>query len=138
MIADPSTPDTSRVLRIACLCAAWCRLCDGYGPLFDEAIAALRLEFPQLLSRWIDIEDESDLVGDFDVETFPTLVAIDDRQVLFAGPLTPQPETVTRVLRAALQSSGRPDHAVQSAEVQDFAARLRSSWARPDRDLNRV
>jgi hypothetical protein len=130
MIADPSTPDTARSLRVACLCAAWCRLCDGYGPLFDQAVAALRLEFPQLQSRWIDIEDESDLVGDLDVETFPTLVALDDKRVLFAGPLTPQPETVTRVLRAALQSSGKAELEAPAAEVQAFAARLRESWMR--------
>jgi thioredoxin-like negative regulator of GroEL len=120
-----STP-TSGPLHVACLCAAWCRLCDSYGPVFEAAIAALRLQHGQVQAHWIDIEDEADLVGDYDVETFPTLVVADARQVLFAGPLTPQPETLQRVLRAALASAAQagPD-ARPPAEVQAFADRLR-------------
>jgi hypothetical protein len=116
-----STPTTA-TLQVACLCAAWCRLCDDYGPVFDSVVAALRAEHPGLQARWIDIEDEAALVGDYDVETFPTLVVIDDSQVRFAGPLTPQPETLRRVLRSALTGPGA---ARQLPEVEAFAARLR-------------
>jgi thiol-disulfide isomerase/thioredoxin len=109
-------------LQVACLCAGWCRLCDDYRPVFDSVVAALRAQYPGLQARWIDIEDEAALVGDYDVETFPTLVVIDQRQVLFAGPLTPQPETLHRVLRSALAGPGT---ARQPPEVEAFAARLR-------------
>jgi thioredoxin-like negative regulator of GroEL len=107
-------------LHVACLCAAWCRTCDGYAPLFEQVLATLRATQPQLRTHWIDIEDEADLVGDLDVETFPTLVVADARGVRFAGPLTPQPETLQRVLRAALE--GAPT--AQPPEVQAFALRL--------------
>ncbi|MDE1929867.1 MAG: thioredoxin family protein, partial [Burkholderiales bacterium] len=89
-------------LHIACLCAAWCRTCESYGRVFESVLAALRVEHPGLRMRWIDIEDEAELVGDYDVETFPTLVVTDARGVLFAGALTPQPQTLRRVLDAAL------------------------------------
>ena len=76
--------------------------------------------------HWVDIEDEAELVGDLDVETFPTLVIADDTQVRFAGPVTPQRDTLQRLLRTTVLEA-RPDAtwpAVQ-AEVQAFAAGLR-------------
>jgi thioredoxin 1 len=87
-------------VHVVCLCAAWCRTCESYQQVFEAACA----ELPQagLQSRWIDIEDEAELIGDLDIETFPTLLIADDRHVRFAGPLTPQPETLRRVLRAHL------------------------------------
>lgn len=122
-----STPPlSSEPWHLACLCAAWCRLCDGYRQVFDEACAVLGGEQPGLRRHWIDIEDEAELVGELDVETFPTLVLAGPDEVWFAGTLTPQPQTLLRVLRAALHSAAAGGPApVQPAAVQDFAARLR-------------
>lgn len=109
-------------LHLACLCAAWCRLCDGYRPVFDAVVAALRREHPQLQAHWIDIEDEAALLGDLDIETFPTLVLARSGQPLFAGVLTPQAEVLQRVLRAALAGGGRVD---DLAAVQTLVRNLR-------------
>lgn len=108
-------------VHIACLCAAWCRTCESYRQVFEAACADL----PQqgLRIRWIDIEDEAELVGDLDIETFPTLLIADDEAVRFAGPLTPQPETLRRLLRAHLDD---PVAARVPPEVQTLAARLRA------------
>lgn len=123
MLAAMSASDPGP-LHVACLCAAWCRTCDGYAPVFEETLAALRAEHPGLQAHWIDIEDQSELVGDFDVETFPTLVVVDPQRVRFAGPLTPQPETLLRLLRVTLADprAGGP----QPPEVSAFAERLRA------------
>jgi hypothetical protein len=117
-----STAEPAGPLWVACLCAAWCRTCDGYAPVFEQVLAPLRARQPGLATRWIDIEDEADLLGDLDIETFPTLVVADATGVRFAGPLTPQPETLERVLRAALAGPARP----QPPEVMAFAQRLRA------------
>jgi hypothetical protein len=116
----PHSMSPDDTLHVACLCAAWCRTCDVYAPLFEQVLGPLRARRPQLRSHWIDIEDEADLLGDFEVETFPTLVVADARGVRFAGPLTPQPETLQRVLRSALE--GAPT--AQPPEVLAFARRL--------------
>jgi hypothetical protein len=81
---------------------------------------------PGLQWHWIDIEEEAELVGDLDVETFPTLVILDAEQVRFAGPLMPQAETLRRLLRATLQDAEpmRVWPAV-APEIEAFAARLR-------------
>ena len=77
-----------------CLCAAWCGTCGIYRPLFDELARA----HPDVRFEWVDIEDESDLVGDLDVETFPTLLIADGERALFLGPLLPQAPVLTRLL----------------------------------------
>jgi hypothetical protein len=72
-------------------------------------------------AHWIDIEDEADLLGDLDVETFPTLLVAHGVQVRFFGPLEPQPETVRRMLLAA----AAVEHGcLVPAAVETLAARL--------------
>ncbi len=124
------SPVETETVHLACLCAAWCRLCEGYAAVFADAVAALRRTRPELQAHWIDIEDEADLLGDLEVETFPTLVLVQGRYTLFAGTLTPQLATVLRVLRAALDGAAqgaRP--APQPPEVLAFADRLRHKSA---------
>lgn len=86
---------------VACLCAAWCRTCDDYNAVF----AALRQDNPACRFVWIDIEDEAELVGDLDVETFPTLLIGVGPELRFIGPVTPQLATAQRVLDSALAAS---------------------------------
>jgi thiol-disulfide isomerase/thioredoxin len=113
-------------VHIACLCAAWCRLCDEYRPMLQALAAEFTRAGVRAHWHWVDIEDEADLVGDLDVETFPTLVIADDTQVRFAGPVTPQRDTLQRLLRATVLDV-RPDAAwpAVAPEVWAFAAGLR-------------
>jgi len=69
-------------------------------------MAELQAASVPLRWHWIDIGDEAELLGDLDVETFPTLVIADAQQVRFAGPLTPLPETLRRLLRATVLQAG--------------------------------
>ena len=82
---------------VVCLCAAWCRTCDDFRPGFEQARAA----HPSLTFRWVDIEDEAELLGDIDIETFPTLViGGSDGRVRFAGPVLPQAGQIPRLLQS--------------------------------------
>jgi thioredoxin-like negative regulator of GroEL len=113
-------------VHIACLCAAWCRLCDEYRPMLQALAAEFTRAGVRAQWHWVDIEDEADLVGDLDVETFPTLVIADDTQVRFAGPVTPQRDTLQRLLRATVLEA-KPGTAWPAAApaVQAFAVGLR-------------
>jgi thioredoxin 1 len=86
---------------IACLCAAWCDTCQAYRTTFD-ALAALH---PQHHFVWIDIEDQADLVGDFDVENFPTLLIQRGDHVAFFGIVLPELRLADRLLRAQFDKS---------------------------------
>ena len=106
-----------------CLCAAWCGTCGIYRPLFDELARA----HPNVRFEWVDIEDESDLVDDLDVETFPTLLIADGERALFLGPLLPQAPVLARLL-ASLQAA--PGSAGAGGEAQGVFERVRAarSW----------
>ena len=73
-------------LLIACLCAEWCGTCREYRAIFDE----LRVAMPGHDWRWVDVEDETDLVGDLDIETFPSLLIAHEGRLLFGGPVLPR------------------------------------------------
>jgi hypothetical protein len=116
-----------RVIDLLCLCAAWCRLCEGYRAVFDALAAEPAPLGVALRWRWIDIEDEADLVGDLDIETFPTWVIAEGTVLLFAGALTPEPATVRRVLGACLGGKPMPltgEAAEQRAALQAVLAGL--------------
>jgi hypothetical protein len=51
---------------------------------------------------WVDIEDEEEVLGDLDVETFPTLLIASAERLRFAGPSLPTYESVARLIRACL------------------------------------
>ena len=87
-------------VHVACLCAAWCRVCEAYAAVFDGVRRAWPADGPALAWHWIDIEDESELVGDLDIETFPMIVVADAGGVRFAGPVAPDAHTLRRLLRA--------------------------------------
>jgi thioredoxin 1 len=94
-------------LLVACLCAQWCGTCGAYRPVFD----ALGKELgAQTQFVWVDIEDQAEALGDVDVEDFPTLLVARGDAVLFLGPLTPQPATLARLLRSALNGDLAETH----------------------------
>jgi thioredoxin 1 len=94
-----------QILRVICLCAEWCGVCRDYSQAFEQAATAFgaRCEF-----RWIDIEDDADLMDGVDVENFPTLLMARSDEVLFFGTITPHPQTLSRLVQTALDGELRP------------------------------
>lgn len=90
-------------LDVVCLCAAWCGTCREYEAAFAELQEAL----PGHRYRWIDIEDEADLVGDIDVETFPTLLVAYQGHVLFAGPVLPRLGDAQRLIEVQMHQAAQ-------------------------------
>ena len=86
---------------VACLCAGWCDVCKQYRAGFD----ALALQYPEHQFVWIDIEDQSDLIGELDVENFPTILMQRGDTVTFYGTMMPEPRQVARLLEAQLERS---------------------------------
>ena len=81
---------------VACLCAAWCGTCGGYRDAF-EAVAA---RHPDKTFVWIDIEDQADVVGDLDVDNFPTLLLQQGDTVAFFGTTLPDAALAERLVLA--------------------------------------
>ena len=63
-------PTENTRLNVVSLCAQWCGVCRDWRPVLDQLAGS----HPQVAWRWLDIEDEADLLDDLDVETFPTLL----------------------------------------------------------------
>jgi hypothetical protein len=105
---------------VACLCAAWCNTCGAYRAGFD----ALREQHPDKCFAWIDIEDQSHLVDDIDVENFPTLLVQHEDRVLFLGTMLPDARQLHRLLQtlsasSASAASAPEDWSLRRAILQD-------------------
>jgi thiol-disulfide isomerase/thioredoxin len=113
-------------LLVACLCAQWCRTCDEYRDKLAQVRDALAAAHPQAAARfvWIDIEDEAELVGDLDIEDFPTVVLARGHEVVFAGPVLPHVQTLARLARGALEGDLPRSAAPWPPEVSALPARL--------------
>jgi thiol-disulfide isomerase/thioredoxin len=89
-LTDDNRADVAQAISsgrwvVACLCAAWCGTCGSYRATF-ESVAA---KHPDKTFVWIDIEDNADLLGDLDVENFPTLLIQHADKVTFFGTVLP-------------------------------------------------
>ena len=105
-------------LLVVCLCATWCKTCTEFRGTFDKLDAA----DPGARFVWLDVEDDSALVGDLDIENFPTLAVFRGGKPLFYGVTMPQDGVVARTL-ASLQREDR-DAANVPEEIRALPAAL--------------
>jgi len=111
---------------VACLCAGWCNVCEAFRPAFRQ----LAERHPDARFLWIDVEDNADLVGDIDIDDFPTVVMQRGSTVAFFGTTLPDERVIERIW---LAQRGRSD-----AELASEAASTpqRRGW-QFDADLRR-
>jgi thioredoxin-like negative regulator of GroEL len=108
-------------LLIACFCAAWCRTCDDYV----RVVESLKQRYAQDADVvWVDIEDQSEVLDDVDVENFPTLLISDAQQVYFWGTVLPHPSTATQLIDRVFAGEIRN---LTDAAIAQLDRRLRES-----------
>ena len=108
---------------VACLCALWCGTCGSYRATFEELAA----RHPDTVFVWIDIEDQADVVGDLDIDNFPTLLIQHEDNVAFFGTVLPDGGLAHRMVQAQ-----------QALSAEELAALAGSTQERRDwqRDCN--
>ncbi|OEZ86310.1 putative thioredoxin-2 [Janthinobacterium sp. HH104] len=108
---------------VACLCALWCGTCGSYRATFEELAA----RHPDTVFVWIDIEDQADVVGDLDIDNFPTLLIQREDNVAFFGTVLPDGGLAHRMVQAQ-----------QALSAEELAALAGSTQERRDwqRDCN--
>jgi len=110
-------------LTVVCLCAQWCGTCNTYRATFEQ----MRSEFPLLQWRWIDIEDEAELVDPVDVENFPTVLIGQGEQLRFFGTITPHAETLRRLVQSHLEHAGTVQNDADARGLLDRVREARST-----------
>lgn len=109
-------------LLVVCLCAEWCHVCEAYRSSFAQVQANILADYPHTRFAWLDIEDEADLLEPLDVENFPTILIATGNTPHFFGVITPQPQTLERLVRAALKNpSAKP---LTDVAVRDLVGRV--------------
>ena len=105
-------------LVVIALCAEWCGTCREFRPVLERIAAA----HPDMLFAWADIEDDAELVGDIDVDNFPTLAIFRDGKPLHFGVSLPLEPVVSRLLQTVARGDTAPVNG--PPEVRALGARL--------------
>ena len=95
---------------VVALCAEWCGVCREWHPAFSAQARA----HPRWRFAWVDVEDESEAMGEVDIETFPTLLVAHGNRPLFFGPIPPSGPGLARLL-ASLQAQPQPAAGLSAA-----------------------
>lgn len=124
-------PTAASRLWVVCLCAQWCRACNDYEAVFAGIAGAVCERHPETCFVWLDVENQADLVGDLDIETFPTLLVGDSEGVRFLGAVTPQPDVLSRLLEAMHEPDApRGGHRPDSRRIIELLAARPDVWLR--------
>ena len=105
---------------VAFFCAQWCRACREFRPELDK----MTVSYPQVAFFWVDVEDNSDMLGDLDINKFPTLLIQQGDTVAFYSCIHPDTKLIERILQSAMEES--PDALKLQAQSTDE----RRSWQR--------
>jgi thiol-disulfide isomerase/thioredoxin len=117
----PGQPELAKRLTgneqilVICFCAAWCDTCRAYQPKFET----LSQSFPQASFVWVDIEEEPALLGDADVENFPTLLIEVGGGIKFFGTMLPHIDLLERLIQSV-----RPEDKNQPTDLPDVRSML--------------
>lgn len=133
--ADESLTPPALGIRswVVCLCADWCGACKAYHDVFSQLAEALAQTYPDCRFVWIDVEDQADLVGDVEIETFPTLLVGNSDGMSFLGAITPQPDVLRRLVHSRLEpGAARIAHRPATQRIIDQLADLPDLWLRTE------
>lgn len=129
-VITPTSENSAALLRswhesaapaVVALCAAWCDTCNEFRATL-ERLAQAR---PNMLFVWLDIEDDSDICGDIEVENFPTLAIYRGERLLHYGVSLPLEGTVSRLIDEIAARTDIGAAAPQS--VRDLPHRLKAN-----------
>ena len=110
--------ESSEEFRVICLCAEWCGVCRDYKLGFNE----LSAHFPEARMLWLDIEEHAEVLGDLDVENFPTLLILRRNLVLYFGVMLPHLGHLRRTLETFKEQTLEQsrDYALSSPERREW------------------
>ena len=116
LVAQPAGGDPLVVLA---LCAQWCGTCHEFRPTLERLAGARR----DIVFAWADVEDDAELLGDLDVENFPTLALFRAGLALHYGVSLPHETVVARLVETLAAAAPRAAAGLP-AEIEELARRL--------------
>jgi thioredoxin 1 len=130
--SNVGTPQQSRFtwalnapVWVACLCADWCHICRDLNARIPADPA-----WPDSLRwLWVDIEAHAEVLGDWEVDTFPTYLIATDERVLFCAPGPTGTDALLRFLMPYVQ--GRAPSMPIAPAIQKAHQGILRHWPRP-------
>jgi len=103
---------------VVCFCAGWCGSCREYRPQLEE-LAGSRQD---VRFFWVDIEDHADILGELDIDKFPTLSIQRGNIVTFYSCIHPDAKLAERILQSMM------DETLETLAIQAGGNEERRTW----------
>lgn len=97
-------------LWVVCLCASWCGTCRS----MTETLNNLAAELPNVGFVALDIERDSALVDELDIDDFPTFAFFQGERLVYFGTTLPQQPVIKRLI----ENFAGAEHAAIDAPAQ--------------------
>lgn len=81
------------------LCARWCFVCRDFFTMCEKIARDYHARHPDTLFLYLDIEDDEAIVGDIDIDDFPTLLVFRNEVPLHFKPVMAREETIIQCLK---------------------------------------
>ncbi|MCM1512388.1 MAG: thioredoxin family protein [Oxalobacter formigenes] len=98
---------------LVCFCAGWCHACREYLPKLRE-LADSR---PDVRFFWVDIEEHGNMIGNLDINKFPTILIQRNNIVAFYSCIHPDAQLAERILQSILDQA--PESLVQQIQSDE-------------------
>ncbi|GAB1459451.1 hypothetical protein MASR2M50_12250 [Thauera sp.] len=112
-------PAANAPLVVLALCAQWCGTCREFRSTLERLAEARH----DIVFAWADVEDDAELVGDLDVENFPTLALFRAGVALHYGVSLPHESVVARLVETLAAATERTSPELPT-ELGELARRL--------------
>ncbi len=83
-----------------CFCANWCNSCREYFPQLKELAESRK----DVRFFWVDIEDHAEMIGDWDIDKFPTILIQHGNTVAFYSCIHPDTKLAERILQSMMDT----------------------------------
>jgi thioredoxin 1 len=119
---QPQTqPLPANAIWVACCCAAWCRTCEDYRQTFKELEQKW---LGQAVLVWVDVEDHANLLGDVQVDNFPTLLIGKGATPYFWGAVLPQLNAAHSIVLRMVTNRLLELHPEYDEQAYDLASKI--------------
>ena len=89
-------------LKVLIVCASWCGVCSNYKNMISSDLEPKPI--------WVDVDAFEAIADDLSVETFPTIVILNDSGVLFFGSIDAKQDSLHALITAVSKHLPIPEY----------------------------
>ncbi len=106
---------SDKSLKVLIVCASWCGVCREYKNMISSDLEPKPI--------WVDVDDFETIADDLSIKTFPTIVILDDSDVLFFGSIDTKQDSLHALITAVSKHLPIPEYSKLGELIREKLSR---------------